>query len=49
MNDAAIQNLEFLRQLIEEARQSEAFKDAEKLRMFQGSGMGFDAVDRSDA
>jgi hypothetical protein len=49
MNDAAIQNLEFLRRLIEEARQSDAYKDAEKLRMYQGSGMGFDAVDRSEA
>lgn len=40
MNDAAIQNLEFLRQLIAAAREDEAFKDAERLRMLQyGLGM----------
>jgi len=45
MNDEpAIQNLDFLRQLIAEVRKAELSKDAERLRMFQGYGVGTDAV-----
>lgn len=40
MNDAAIQNLDYLRELISAARAEEAFRDAERLRMLQyGLGM----------
>jgi hypothetical protein len=38
----AIQNLEFLRQLIAEARAQEPGLDAERLRMIYGTGMGTD-------
>lgn len=44
MDGAAIQNLDFLRRLIEEARQSEEFRDALRLRMLQGYGVGTDAT-----
>lgn len=44
MDGPAIQNLDFLRQLIAEARQSEEFKDALRLRMLQGYGIGTDAM-----
>jgi hypothetical protein len=44
MEAPAIQNLDYLRQLILEARQADAQKDAEKLRMFQGYGVGTDAL-----
>lgn len=44
MNDAAILNLDFLRRLIEEARASEEFKDALRLRMIQNTGVGTDAI-----
>lgn len=42
--DAAIQNLEFLRRLIEEARAENSMADMAKLRMLQGSGMGTDSL-----
>lgn len=42
--DAAIQNLEFLRRLIEEARADNTYADMAKLRMRQGTGMGTDAI-----
>lgn len=50
MGDAAIQNLEFLRQLIAEARATQAYRDMERLRMLQtGMGMGsLTAGPRSD-
>lgn len=41
--DPAIQNLDFLRQLIAEARDPESV-DMVKLRMLQGSGMGTDSM-----
>jgi hypothetical protein len=44
MNDqAAIQNLDFLRQLIAEARASPQ-ADAERLRMLHGYGVGTDQM-----
>lgn len=48
MDTAAIQNLEYLRQLIEEIRRSESVQDDARLRMPQGSGMGFDTVGREE-
>jgi hypothetical protein len=44
MNDAAIINLDFLRRLIQEARASEEFKDALRLRMITDTGVGTDAL-----
>jgi hypothetical protein len=44
MDGAAIQNLEFLRQLIAEARAEGGYEDMELLRMLQGTGMGTDAL-----
>lgn len=44
MNDPAIQNLDFLRQLIAETRGQDNYADMAKLRMLQGSGMGTDAL-----
>lgn len=41
MPDPAIQNLDFLRQLIAEARKPESV-DIVKLRMIQGTGTGMD-------
>lgn len=40
--DAAIQNLEFLRQLIAEARADIPYEDMERLRMIYGQGLGTD-------
>ena len=44
----AIQNLDFLRQLIAESRADNPYVDMEKLRMLQGSGMGTDAVNGAE-
>lgn len=44
MNDPAIQNLDFLRQLIAETRGQDNYADMSKLRMLQGTGMGTDAL-----
>ena len=38
----AIQNLDFLRQLIAETRGQPEYADMAKLRMLQGTGMGTD-------
>ena len=43
MQDSAIQNLDYLRQLIAESREN-PYVDMAKLRMLQGSGMGTDAI-----
>lgn len=40
MSEPAIQNLDFLRRLIAEARQESPQEDAERLRMLHGSGAG---------
>jgi hypothetical protein len=40
----AIQNLEFLRQLIAEARAEQQDMDDVRLRMLQGTGMGTDSL-----
>ena len=40
----AIQNLDFLRQLMSETRGESPVMDALKLRMYQGTGMGTDAI-----
>ena len=42
--DAAIPNLEYLRQLINEVRQAEPQMDAERLRMLHGYGVGTDSM-----
>lgn len=42
MNEPAIQNLDYLRQLIAELRSS--YDDMERLRMLSGYGMGTDAM-----
>ena len=50
MNEAAIQNLEFLRRLIAEARGDEPFMDMLRLRMMQNGNTGMRAmtVNRGD-
>lgn len=40
----AIQNLEYIRQLIEAVRAYESMDDMERLRMIYGTGSGTDAV-----
>jgi len=47
--DTAIQNLDFLRQLIAEARQDPQFMDMMRLRMLQDTGVGTDAAETEDA
>lgn len=47
MNEPAIQNLDFLRELIAAVRDSE-YVDMAKLRMLQGSGMGTDTVNTGE-
>lgn len=42
--DVAIPNLDFIRQLIADARQDVPAMDVETLRMLQGTGMGMDAL-----
>lgn len=43
MNEqAAIQNLDFIRQLIAEARADIPYEDMERLRMIYGMGLGTD-------
>lgn len=44
MSDPALQNLDFLRQLIAETRQENPYADMAKLRMLQGSGMGLNSA-----
>jgi len=44
MEQAAIQNLDFLRQLIAETRGDIPSMDMLRLRMLQGSGMGTDGL-----
>lgn len=49
MNDqAAIQNLDFLRQLIAETRAPVPSEDMDRLRMLYGMGVGTDAVTQED-
>jgi hypothetical protein len=43
--DPAIQNLDFLRQLIAEVRAEDPYVDMEKLRMILNTGMGTERVD----
>jgi hypothetical protein len=47
VDQPAIQNLDFLRELIAAIRDSE-YADMAKLRMLQGSGMGTDSVDTGE-
>lgn len=47
--DPAIQNLEFLRRLIEEARQENTYEDMLKLRMLYGTGLGTGQVGEEEA
>jgi hypothetical protein len=44
MNESAIQNLDYLRQLIAAVRADDTYADMAKLRMLQGYGTGTDAV-----
>lgn len=44
MNDPAIQNLEYLRQLIAEVRGENPYLDMLRLRMLQDTGMGVDQI-----
>ena len=44
MNESALQNVDFIRQLIAESRMEVPYMDMAKLRMLQGSGMGTDAI-----
>lgn len=44
MNESAIQNLDYLRQLIAELRTESPYMDVAKLRMLQGYGVGTDAT-----
>jgi len=49
MNDqAAIQNLDFLRQLIAETRAEVPADDMQRLRMMTGSGVGTGSVAQED-
>lgn len=49
MNDqAAIQNLDFLRRLIAETRAEVPADDMQRLRMFTGMGVGTDSVTQED-
>lgn len=43
-DQAAIQNLDFLRQLIAESRADQPYDDMDRLRMIYGTGMGTDSV-----
>lgn len=45
MSEPAIQNLDFLRQLIAEARQEVPQEDMERLRMIYGTGLGTERED----
>ena len=45
MSEAAIQNLDFIRQLIAEARRDAPYEDLERLRMIYGTGTGTDTVE----
>lgn len=48
MNEVSIQNLDFLRQLIAEARAEVPMEDMERLRMIYGLGVGTDSVTEED-
>lgn len=49
MNEqAAIQNLDFLRQLIAESRAAQPYEDVERLRMISGTGMGTSSIASED-
>lgn len=47
--NAALQNLEFLRRLIEEARQEPSYEDMLRLRMLYGSSLGTGQVGEEEA
>lgn len=47
--EPAIQNLEFLRRLIEEARRESSYEDMVRLRMLLGSGLGTSQVGEEEA
>ena len=46
MQEPAIENLDYLRQLIAEIRSS--YDDMERLRMLYGTGMGTDSLQQGD-
>lgn len=45
MDESAIQNLDYLRQLIAEVRAQSEWEDMERLRMFYGLGVGTGMVE----
>ncbi len=47
-DQAAIQNLDFLRQLIAESRGDVPSEDMARLRMLYGTGLGTDSVTQED-
>lgn len=49
MSDAALPNMDFLRQLIAESRAENPYMDMARLRMLQGSGMGTDSAKTEEA
>jgi len=48
MDQSAIQNLDYLRELIALVRATSEMQDMERLRMFSGMGVGTDAVTQED-
>lgn len=48
MDQPAIQNLDYLRELIALVRAAGEMQDMERLRMFTGMGVGTDAVTQED-
>lgn len=48
MDQPAIQNLDYLRELIALVRAASQMEDMERLRMIYGTGMGIDAVTEED-
>lgn len=48
MDQPAIQNLDYLRELIALVRAASQMEDMERLRMIYGTGMGTDAVTEED-
>jgi len=45
--NTAIQNLDYLRQLIDAVREYESLDDMERLRMIYGTGAGTDSISTS--
>jgi hypothetical protein len=48
MDQSAIQNLDYLRELIALVRAASEMQDMERLRMISGTGVGTDSVTQED-